>query len=349
MDEQTNQLSPQQSQSAYDVSADGAAYSGYEEEPLPPAPEEEPAPAEPELAPDGIGLSDGEIQLGDEFFGNMKDDTPEPSQPAPEPEAPKWYTDDELKATPFEQWDLARLNGDIGRFAPIVQEQLKQRNVQRNAQQSAQAIQNIPMPIEMTEPKPYTPKELSDESLKLACEKLGLKDPEDFDGYELEHNAALTIAREELLAKRTAEVSGYKQAVAEWQDNLKFQADLVRLPDFNDFNQWYIGKCRESGVTPEQVNEGLIRRATQNGNRFGMIPQIIRGWYQEYRQEKIASQPKPAPTAPARGIRRVGGNPPVLEGTRGNNYGYTQRVTPRDFGHMTPDEQAEALIKMGYV
>ena len=132
----------------------------------------------------------------------------------------------------------------------------------------------------MTEPKPYTPKELSDESLKLACEKLGLKDPEDFDGYELEHNAALTIAREELLAKRTAEVSGYKQAVAEWQDNLKFQADLVRLPDFNDFNQWYIGKCREAGATPEQVNMELVRRAHENGNRFSMIPQIIRGWYQ---------------------------------------------------------------------
>ena len=340
MDEQTTNQP-----NNYDISADGVAYSGYEEEALPSAPEEETPSAKSELPPDGIGLSDGELQFGDEFFGGTNDNTPEPSQPASEPEAPKWYTDDELKQLPFEQWELERLNGDIKRFAPIVREQLQQRNVQR----SAQAIQNIPMPVEMTEPKPYTPKELSDEALKLACEKLGLKDPEDFDSYEQEHGAALEMARQELLFKRNAEVSGYKQAVSEWQDNLKFQADLVRLPDFNDFNQWYIEKCREAGVTPEQVNIGLVERARETGNRFSLIPQIIRGWYQEFRQEKIASQPKPEQNTPARGIRRVGSNPPVLESTRGSNYSAAQRIIPSDFGHMTPDEQADALIKMGYV
>ena len=90
MDEQTTP------QPEYDIASDGAVYSGYEEERLPPAPE---APeAEPEISADGVKVSDGELKFGEEFFGDLKDSSEESS----EPPAPNWYTDDELQQIPFE-------------------------------------------------------------------------------------------------------------------------------------------------------------------------------------------------------------------------------------------------------
>ncbi|MBQ3399577.1 MAG: hypothetical protein IJG51_11865 [Synergistaceae bacterium] len=316
-------------QSTYDVSADGAV--SAEE---PPEPEEATSP-DPELAADGIGLTDGELKFGDEYFGDVKDSPEEATPPAPE--VPKWYTEDELKQIPFETWDIGRLNGDVSKIAPIVRDQLQQRQVQR---QTA-AMQGIPMPIEMAEPKQYTPKELAEESLKLACEKLGIEDADDFDAYEGEHSAALEMARQELLQKRNAEVSAYQEISREWQDNLRFHAELVRQPDFRDFNEWYMRKCQEHGVTPQQMNDELMRRVQQAGNHYRVIPQIIGGWYQEYRQTKSSPVKMTGQVSKKR-------NPAVLEGTRGNNYG-ARRVNAREFGSMTPDEQAEALMQLGYV
>ena len=177
MDEQT------MPQPEYDIASDGVANSGYEEE--------APKPAEPEeIASDGVKVSDGDIKFGDEFFGDLKDSPDE----TPDPPAPDWYTDEELKEIPFEDWDTSRLNGEIGRFAPIVQEQLRQRATQRHAQ----AMQEAPMPPEIVEVKQYTPKELANESLKLACEKLGLEDADDFDQYEGEHSSALELEHKEV-------------------------------------------------------------------------------------------------------------------------------------------------------
>ena len=133
MDEQRVQ------QSAYDVSVDGAVNAVDTEESLPPQPEETPAPEEG-LAPDGIRVSDGEIELGDKFFGDMPEEPEAAKSESEKPDTPNWYTDEELKATPFESWDTSRLNGDIGRFAAIVQGQLRERAMQRNAQAVRQEV-----------------------------------------------------------------------------------------------------------------------------------------------------------------------------------------------------------------
>lgn len=331
MDEQTIQ------QSAYDVSADGAVNAVSAEESLPLESEETLAPKE-ELASDGIRVSDGELEIGDKFFVDMPEEPEAAKSESEKPYTPNWYTDEELKATPFESWDTSRLNGDIGRFAPIVQGQLRERAMQRNAQ----AVQESPMPSDIVEPKQYTPKELADESLKLACEKLGLSDPEDFDAYDGEHNAAMELARQELLSKRNAEISGYQTAVQGWQANQRLAAELLRQPDYQDFTDWYVGKCREYGTTPEQVNAELYKIARNNGNRFDLIGQTIGKWYMEFRQ----SRSRPEKTTVQADRKR---NPAVLESSRGNNYNGIHRVAPHDFRDMTPDEQAEALIQMGYV
>ena len=60
MDEQTTP------QPEYDIASDGAVYSGYEEEKLPP--ETEAPETEQEIAADGVKVSDGDLEFGEEFF-----------------------------------------------------------------------------------------------------------------------------------------------------------------------------------------------------------------------------------------------------------------------------------------
>ena len=356
MDEQTiQQPTDNPAVSAeYDAATDGADYSGYDYD------EDDDGMAEPEdggqddgyppedggLEPEGARLDDeGNVSFGDNFFGDVheKADT-----------EPDYYTDEELRNTPYEQWDDKRLNGDIGRFTPIVREQIER----RNAQSRAQTIENIPMPQDIQKVRPYTPRELSDEAMRLACEKLGLEDPEDFDDYEGEHRAAMQLAMNELMTRRNEEVQNYQRGHAEWGQLQKFNAELSQRPDFNEFNQWYMSKLQQAGVTAEQVNNGLHQYARRSGNRFSVIPQIIGSWYQEYQREKGGSRQPSYDAQTSRYPQYEGqssrypkraAKPPVLESTRGNDYGGRRRINPKTFGDMDSDEQASALMRMGLV
>ena len=357
MEEQTTQ---QSTPSTWDAAADGAAYQGYDE-PETDTNEETFSQSEPEpeydeydepsadLKPNEIALDDtGNIQFGDDFFGDMPDDIePEDDYGSPDtPNTPNYYTDDELKNTPFEQWDTERLNGDIQKFAPIVREQMQR----RNAQARAQSIQNAPMPSDITEPKQYTPKELSDEAMKLACEKLGLEGTEDFDDYEPEHRAAMALATQELIQRRNSDITAYQRGQSEWGQLQRFNAELAQRPDYNEFNNWYIGKLHEVGVTAEQVNNGLYYYAKQNGNRFSVIPQIISSWYREFVNERNSASVDKQPSGRQQtNTRPRTDRPPVLESTRGNDYGGRRTVNLHDFGYMDADEQAQALMRMGLV
>ena len=322
--------------SNYDISADGAVNAGYEEEPITPKPEEPAQSEAEELAPDGIRLNDGEVEFGEEFFGDMKDQPEE----EPKPEAPKYYTDEELDQIPFTQWDLSRLNGEVGRYAQKVQQQLQRQQEYARSQ----AWENAPLPNDITEPKAYTPQELSQEALKLACKKLGIEDTDEFDSYELDHKSAYELAAQELIQKRNAEMSGYQNALQSWRENARYQEELSRRPDFKEFAQWYLAQCRQGGFTPQQVDAGLYNMARQNGNNFGLIKQTMEGWYQTFKSQQAAK--KPAQQKPR--ISRVA-KPPVLESTRGNNYAGRASIRANEFAGMTDDEQAEALIKMGVV
>lgn len=363
MDEQKRQQEAinEPEQPVWDDTADGAAYrdygsdEDYEEDygdeyydtdenydgNIPePDPEDisypnyEPEPTD--IEPDGARLAeDGNVEFGDNFFGDVHEIAKEP----------EYYTDEELRNTPYEQWDTNRLDGDIRRFAPIVQEQIARRNTQARAQ----SLQNIPLPNDIQEVRPYTPQELSQEALQLASEKLGLEDPEDFDDYEPEHRAAMQLAMNELMEKRNAEVQGYQRGQSEWEQLQRFNADLYQRPDFNDFNNWYMGKLQEAGVTAEQVNAGLYQYARKSGNRFSVIPQIIGTWYMEYQKERGNAGRQPARNS--RGYRNSprASRPPILESTRGNDYGGSRRMNMSAFSDMDNDEQASALMRMGIV
>ncbi len=304
-----------------------------DEDSLPPELEEEPMPEGEELPPEGAAVDDeGNVSFGDEFFGDMGDE--------PE-EEPAWYSPDELRTTPFEQWDMSRLGGDIRDFAPIVRDQLQQRTRQ-------QAVQNTPMPDFMPEPKEYTPKELAEDAKQLACEKLGLEDPEDFDEYEDEHRAAQMMAMQELLQKRNADMAGYRRGQTEWGQLQRFNSELVARPDFNEFNDWYMSKLRAKGISPQQVNEGLYRYARENGNNFAAIPQIIGNWYREFQQERGGSRGRYSSQG-SRNTRSRMRPPASLESTRGSGYEGRRRVDMRRFGDMDDDAQAQALMSLGIV
>ncbi|MBQ7220775.1 MAG: hypothetical protein IJS28_07340 [Synergistaceae bacterium] len=313
----------EQQTSSWSVEADGLVYSEGEAsvaESYAPEPESEPAP----ITSDNGNVSlneDGEVEFRDEFFGDLGLD---------EPERPARYTEQELRQTPYEQWDESRLEGDVKDYIPIVREQMQRRQIE---EQMAQRSQTPPM---FTAPQQYTPKELADDAQKLACERLGLEDPDDFDEYESEHRAALSLAMQELSNRRTAEIAQYQRMSNDYQQLQNFNAQLVRQPDYMEFDRWFTGKLQEAKVTPAQVNAGLMEYARQSGGDFRSIQGVLSNWYQEFRAEQGRNRPAPR------------NRPPVLEGAGGTSYEGRRSVDMRKFSSMDMDGQAEALMRMGY-
>ena len=105
--------------------------------------------------------------------------------------------------------------------------------------QVAQKAQQVPEFLQY-QPQQYTPKELSDKAQRLACERLGLDDPDDFDEYEGEHRAALNLAMQELAGNRQREIAEYGRRSADWQQLQNFNRSLAAQPDFQEFNNWYV-------------------------------------------------------------------------------------------------------------
>ena len=354
MEEQTIQ---QPQNSTYDVSADGAAYSGYDDEPLQQSTEAlettevEQAQDDNGLPSDGISVKDGELEYGDDFFGDIgKNDGVDQQTQAQENEqdnqnsAPDWYKPEDLKSIPYEQWDISRLHGDIKDFVPIVQEQIRARNSQIAAQQAAKNAQNASLPDFIVEPKQYTPKELAQAARTLACEKLGLSDPDDYDDMDMEHQMAYKLAADEILHKYWSDSQAYEYAKSEWQKLMKFNAEFDTSPDFNQFNQWFLASLQARGVTPQQVSDYLLNLARENGNNFGIIAQAKLNMYREFQQFWAAAQNQKQ----ASNKTRV--KPPAkLESSGGSNSGMQKRFDMSRFGELDADAQAEALVNMGII
>ena len=302
---------------------------------------EEPQPSETEeqegLNTDWGIKDDGEVEFSDEYLGEVEQNLfpkRSPDEPAEdfESEQSKYYTPEELANTPYEQWDVNRLHGNIKDFVPIVQQQLAARQAQEQAIQRQQANQ---LSNYIQAPVQYSPKELAEAAQKLAIERLGLSDPEDFDEYEGEHRAALNLAMQELSSQRQAEVMNYQRAAGEYQQLQNFNRQLEAQPDFKEFYSWYTDKLKIKNLTPKQVDAGLWDYVVNKGGRFTDIAEIMGKWYREFQQSK-ATRPRAQ-------------KPPLLESSRGNSYDGAGSVNLRNFGDMDMDSQARALIKMGVV
>ena len=324
------------------------------------------------LAVDGAALVDGELRLGDEFFSDFKDieaeegggegkreavvdgnrtgeaiqtDIGQQQETQPQ-QTPSYYTDDELASIPFQQWDLSRVGGDVVRYAQAVQKQIAQATARATAQ--AAPIPQLPDDI-VKAPAPYTPRALSDDARKLACEKLGLKEAEDFDDYEGEHRAALELAMQELIQKRNTEISDYQRVKASWDALHRFNAELEQQPDYPEFCQWYIAELGKINMSTQHMNNNILNLVRSNGNDFGLAQQTILNWYKTFQSGKAAQRVQAqAQATPPKPKPRVA-PPAPLESSKGNNYQGGYRVNLSDFGYMSSDEQAEALIKLGLV
>ena len=272
-----------------------------------------------------VNFSDDYLAEQEKHFFSTRTEPPTPEEPS----QPSYYTDEELLNTPFEQWQPDRLNDDIKKFVPIVQQQISRRNIQNQVNQKAQQVPDFLQ----YQPQQYTPKELSDEAQKLACERLGLDDPDDFDEYEGEHRAALNLAMQELAGNRQREIADYGRKAADWQNLQNFNRSLAAQPDFQEFDHW--NRLREMNVTPERVNAYLYQKALANNYNFGGIAQEVYGWYREF-QETKSRRPR-------------ADMPPTLESTRGGSSYTGGNVNLRNFGDMDSDAQARALMRMGIV
>ncbi len=302
-------------------------------------PDYTPAPEAPRVdVPEGttpeVSIdSNGDVQFREDFFGDVKDEPEAPDYH----EAPQYYTTDELKATPYENWDINRLPEQFREYADIVRGQLEQRRIQAQAQTQIQSRGNVPPGYEA--PHQHTPKELAEEAQRLALEKLGLEDADDFDDYEPEHRAALQMAMNEISQRDYAAKQEYARVSREYQELQRFNAELVRRPDYTEFNNWFDARMKAEGLTPQQVNAALQGAVDAGrGNNWGTIQRALTQWYGEFLSGK--QQYRTAGTRTQR--------PPVLEST-GSGYEGRGSVNLRDFGEMDMDRQAQALMRMGIV
>ena len=280
------------------------------------------APPMPDGNPSEVALDeDGDVKFSEDFF----EDIPENKSDL---EQPRYYTDEELKTTPFEQWQKDRVPENIREYYDIVSNQLHQ----RYAQQQIQNRQSNPPMFQP--PRSYTPKELSEEAQRIAVQKLGLEDADDFDDYEPEHRAALNMAMNELVQKNQSERQNYERVSREYQNLQQFNAQLASRPDYREFDRWFDNRLKELKVSPQVIDAYLTDYIQKSGGNYAAIQNVVAGWYNEFLQSKGQTR------AP---------RPPMMESTRGQPYETVRGVNMRDFGDMDEEAQAAALMRMGYV
>ena len=314
MDEQMTQAMPQPESNSYSeptsIPEPENEFSDYD------------APPMPDGNPSEVALDeDGDVKFSEDFF----EDIPENKSDL---EQPRYYTDEELKTTPFEQWQKDRVPENIREYYDIVSNQLHQ----RYAQQQIQNRQSNPPMFQP--PRSYTPKELSEEAQRIAVQKLGLEDADDFDDYEPEHRAALNMAMNELVQKNQSERQNYERVSREYQNLQQFNAQLASRPDYREFDRWFDNRLKELKVSPQVIDAYLTDYIQKSGGNYAAIQNVVAGWYNEFLQSKGQTR------AP---------RPPMMESTRGQPYETVRGVNMRDFGDMDEEAQAAALMRMGYV
>ena len=184
-------------------------------------------------------------------------------------------------------------------------------------------------------------------------ERLGITDAMDFDPeYDAEHRAAVDLAKAELIQKRNYDVAVYQQRSMEFKELQDFNVQLVSLPvslpDFNQFNQWYLNTLTKIGKTDEQIKAGLYALAQSRGGRE--VIRQVKGWYNMYKQEMAQQAQQAQQVQQLRNqTPRVTKQPPKLESTQGGSTGPRRTYNMREFSQLDDDAQARALIYMGLV
>lgn len=292
-------------------------------------PIEEPhiAEQETEAAPDigeaSVTVSEyGELEFGDKFFDT--EDDKEPEQKQENQDAPKLYTDDELKATPYQNWDRARIPAEFQRYFDIAAAQMAE--AQARAQQEQQRAQ-FEQQISTEAPRPITRDELKARATEIAKKALNLDADDELDMYDSDHMAAYQMAISDVQGEQAAAQRDYADRV---QFN-RFSYELSRQPDFGKFDEYMNAEFQRMGTTPK---DALVMFAQRYGRQAAA--QYISNMYGKFRQ---TTAPKPTAQPPKL---------PVVE-TSGGNVTAKRTVDLNRFGEMDAEAQANALITMGIV
>lgn len=272
---------------------------------------------EPEIAIN----DDGELQISESFFDtNTDNDTQQALQKQKQAD---FYSDEELNNTPFENWDIERLPENVKKYAQIQRQQLAQRQAyQQQLQQQQQ--------IEQYAPKQLTPQELSKRAVEIAKQKLGLSPEDDFDYYDPEHSAALSMSIDEVREANKAEIAQFNDKVRIHGEFTNFVNDLMLKQDFKDFDQWVVQRLSKAGMNPSQLTD----YAQRTGDLAG-VQRTLNSWYQLFTNQRM-SKPKAQ-------------TPPTLEHSTGLNQNFRGNIDYVKFGQMDMSQQAQILKDLGVV
>jgi hypothetical protein len=306
-------------------------------------PAEEPSKeAEAKEQPGGeITIDDsGEIDIPDSFWDDAAQPEPAPKEPTPEkPEKPEeqkpsYYTpEDFAKAYQSGQIDESKIDPAVIGFykaaAAVERQKSDAAELQRQAMETSQPA---------AQPPALTWNQLMEAGKVLASKYLGIK-PEEFDDYSADHQTARLMAVNEI-RERAAD-----QARQGETDRRAYQARVAGIsnlyseykqkePEFDDIGEKFFPLWRQN-LTMKQHE--AVNRILSQGNE-AQIRQLFDVVIADY---KAGKEPKKKETASP--------PPPVISAAGTEGEGARGMVDISKLGDMSPDEQAEWLIKNQFV
>jgi hypothetical protein len=301
--------------------------------------QEQPGASEPEITLD----DSGELNIPDSFW---EDVTPEDKTPE-EKETPKtdYYTpEDFAKAYQSGQIDESKINPAIVDYYKSVAAIERQKQEAAEIQRKAQA-QLPPPPQPPQSPPPPTWEQVMEAAKTLAATKyLGIK-PEEFDEYDQKHQSARIMAVNEIREMAQAQVQAQAQAhQAQIQAQQVQQARIAgisniyaeyrqKTPEFDEIGQKFFPEWRRN-LTMQQHE--TVNYILGQGNE-AQVRQLFDAVIADYKAYKAPKKPAGAPAPPE----------VISAGNAGNEA--QGMADASKLGDMSPDEQAEWLIRNKFV
>jgi len=239
----------------------------------------------------------------------------------------QYYTPEELARLEFSQIDPSRVPPDLRPYYEAIlraEAQRKQEELKLQQQEQPQVLDE---------------KQLYDAIQEEARKRVELKLGEKFDELNPKHLTALAIEA----AKITQEVEK-KKAVQQKINELKAQE-----PYFDQINEYIRQKLDD---LPAREYKKIVA-AIQNDDLETFLPfweRMRKEFYKEKLGKELQNEPvKASETIEQFQTKKTAPEPPKVEGAGKGEVETPPQISPQDFARMSPEERAEALIKLGIV
>ncbi len=234
----------------------------------------------------------------------------------------QYYTPEELARLEFSQIDPSRVPPDLRPYyEAILRAEAQRKQEELKLQQQEQ-------------PQVFDEKQLYDAIQEEARKRVELKLGEKFDELNPKHLTALAIEA----AKITQEVER-KRIVQQKINELKAQE-----PYFDQINEYIKQKLDD---LPAREYKKIIA-AIQNDDLETFLPFWER-MRKEFYKEKLGKELQNSEAAEKPQAKQEVPKPPKVEGAGKGEVETPPQISPQDFARMSPEERAEALIKLGIV